>query len=63
MLDLNLTFKPTSTKWTVTAFINNATDKAVKVDSGNVITESGLVATYLAPRTYGVKFSYLFARH
>lgn len=63
MLDLNLTFKPTSTKWTVTAFINNATDKAIKVDSGNVITESGLVATYLAPRTYGVKFSYLFARH
>jgi iron complex outermembrane receptor protein len=63
MLDVNLTFKPTSTKWTVTAFINNATDKAVKVDSGNVITESGLVATYLAPRTYGVKFSYLFARH
>ena len=63
MLDLNLTFKPTSTKWTVTAFINNATDKAVKVDSGNVITESGLVATYLAPRTYGVKFSYLFTRH
>ena len=63
MLDLNLTFKPTSSSWTVTGFINNATDKAVKVDSGNVITESGLVATYLAPRTYGVKFSYSLARH
>ena len=63
MLDLNLTFKPTSSHWTVAGFINNVTDKAVKVDSGNVITESGLVATYLAPRTYGVKFSYSLARH
>lgn len=61
MLDLSLAFKPDSAQWSVMAFVNNATDKNVKVDSGNAITEAGLVATYLAPRTFGVKFNYLFA--
>jgi len=61
MYDMSLTFKPISTNWTVSAFINNASDAQVKIDSGNVITEGGLVATYLPPRSYGLKFNYLFA--
>lgn len=60
IFDFNLVFKPVSSSWTVSAFINNATDKHIKIDSGNVITEAGLVATYMAPRTYGVQFNYQF---
>jgi iron complex outermembrane receptor protein len=60
IFDFNLVFKPVSLSWTVSAFINNATDKHIKIDSGNVITEAGLVATYMAPRTYGVQFNYQF---
>ena len=63
MYDLRLTYKPASKSWIVSAFINNATDEDVKVDSGNVITEDGLVATYIAPRTFGIKFNYLFVGH
>lgn len=61
MFDISLTFKPISAKWSVSAFVNNASDAQVKIDSGNVITEGGLVATYLPPRSYGLKFNYLFA--
>ena len=61
MFDLRLTFQPISKIWILSAFINNATDENVKVDSGNVITEHGLVATYMAPRTFGVKFNYFFS--
>ena len=60
IFDFNLVFKPVSSNWTVSAFVNNATDENIKIDSGNVITEAGLVATYMAPRTYGVQFNYLF---
>lgn len=60
IFDFNLVFKPVSSSWTVSAFVNNATDKNIKIDSGNVITEAGLVATYMAPRTYGVQFNYQF---
>jgi len=61
MYDLSLTFRPVSANWLVSMFVDNATDEDVKIDSGNVITEDGLVATYLAPRTFGLKFNYLFA--
>jgi iron complex outermembrane receptor protein len=61
MFDLSLTFKPVSTNWTFSAFVNNATDEDIKIDSGNVLTAGGLVATYLPPRSYGLKFNYLFA--
>jgi hypothetical protein len=44
----------------VGAYIHNATDENVKVDSGNAMTSAGLVATYMEPRTYQIKFSYLF---
>ena len=63
MFDINLAFKPVSANWMLSAFINNVTDEDVKIDSGNVLTEDGLVATYLAPKIYGLKFSYLFAGH
>ena len=61
MYDLRFTFKPASQDWIVSAFLNNATDEDIKIDSGNVITEHGLVATYMAPRTFGVKFNYVFS--
>jgi iron complex outermembrane receptor protein len=62
MFDINLVFRPLSANWIVSAFINNVTDEDVKIDSGNVMTEDGLVATYLAPKIYGLKFNYLFAK-
>jgi len=62
MFDINLVFRPLSANWIVSAFINNVTDEDVKIDSGNVMTEDGLVATYLAPKIYGLKFNYLFAQ-
>ncbi len=61
-IDLSLTFKPKAKAWIASAYINNATDENIKIDSGNVLTPGGLVATYTAPRTYGLKFNYLFSR-
>jgi len=61
LFDLSLTYQPNSKNWMLAAYIHNATDKNVKVDSGNALTSAGLVATYREPRTFQVKFSYLFA--
>ena len=60
LFDLSLIYQPNSKKWMVGAYIHNATDENVKVDSGNAMTSAGLVATYMEPRTYQLKFSYLF---
>jgi iron complex outermembrane receptor protein len=60
LFDLSLIYQPNSKKWMVGAYIYNATDENVKVDSGNAMTSAGLVATYMEPRTYQIKFSYLF---
>ena len=62
MFDISLVFRPAHANWIVSAFMNNATDEDVKIDSGNVMTANGLVATYLAPKIYGLKFNYLFAQ-
>ena len=60
LFDLSLIYQPNSKNWTLGAYIHNATDENVKVDSGNAMTSAGLVATYMEPRTYQIKFSYLF---
>lgn len=60
LFDLSVLYQPHSKNWTLGAYIHNTTDENVKVDSGNAMTSAGLVATYMEPRTYQIKFSYLF---
>ena len=60
LLDLSLSYKPAAKNWMVGAYIHNAANKDIKVDSGNALSSAGLVATYMEPRTYQLKFSYLF---
>ncbi len=58
--DLSVRFSPESKKWTAEAYVKNVTDEAIKIASGNFITENGFVATYLPPRTYGIAVNYSF---
>lgn len=60
LIDLGLSYKPYSKNWQVSAYLNNALDENVKIASGNVITEEGFVATYLPPKTYGIRVNYSF---
>ena len=60
LVDLGLTYKPHTKSWEVAGYLNNALNENIKIASGNVITEQGFVATYLPPRTYGVRVSYSF---
>jgi len=58
LLDLGLMYKPYAKNWDIMVYLNNALNENIKIASGNVITEQGFVATYLPPRTYGIKVSY-----
>jgi len=58
LLDLGLLYKPYAKNWQIVGYLNNALNENVKIASGNVITEQGFVATYLPPKTYGIKVSY-----
>lgn len=61
-LDFSLRYRPNSENWVLEAFVKNATDEAIKIASGDFITENGFVATYMPPRTYGVSVSYSTGR-
>ncbi|MBT6593564.1 MAG: TonB-dependent receptor [Porticoccaceae bacterium] len=61
LFDLSLAYQPNSKNWTVAAYIHNLADKNIKVDSGNVLTSAGLIATYMEPRTFQIKFNYSFS--
>ena len=58
LLDFGLTYKPYAKNWDIVVYLNNALNENIKIASGNIITEQGFVATYLPPRTYGIKVSY-----
>jgi len=58
--DISVRFSPWSQQWLAEAYVKNISDENIKVASGNFITEKGFSATYLPPRTYGIKFSYSF---
>ncbi|MBL4826710.1 MAG: TonB-dependent receptor, partial [Spongiibacteraceae bacterium] len=57
--DFSVHLVPASHQWTAQIYVKNATNEAVKIASGNFITENGFVATYMPPRTYGLSFRYL----
>ena len=68
-LDLSLRFQPASKAYTVEAFVQNATDKAVKLDVNEICTDVGMPcqptqqiygAFYNAPRTVGARVSMKF---
>ncbi len=66
-LDLSLRFVPNNKAYTIEAFVNNATDKAVKYDVWDVCGDLActakqqlFIAFYNAPRTMGARISYKF---
>ena len=54
VFDLNVRYKASRKRWSVEAYVKNIGDEAIKISSGNFITENGFTANYLPPRTYGV---------
>jgi iron complex outermembrane receptor protein len=58
-LDGTITFQTADDKWTVQAYIRNATNKLVR-NSANVVLPGTYLSTYEQPRTYGVRASYRF---
>ncbi|MGS2722387.1 TonB-dependent receptor domain-containing protein [Porticoccus sp. GXU_MW_L64] len=58
--DLNLHYRPRNANWDAQLYVKNLTDEAVKLSSGNFITENGFVATYQPPRTVGVEITSSF---
>ena len=68
-LDLSLRYQPANKAYTVEAFVQNATDKAVKLDVTELCTDTGMPcqptqsiygAFYNAPRTAGARVSVKF---
>lgn len=66
-VDLSLRFAPTSKAYTLEAFVNNATDKAVKLDVNDLCGDLACTAKqqlfgafYNAPRTMGARVSVKF---
>lgn len=58
-LDGNITFKSSDDRWTVQAYIRNATDKLIR-NSANVVLAGTYLSTYEQPRTYGIRAGYRF---
>jgi len=54
LFDLKLRYENPINRWAIEAYIKNLDDEAVKISSGNFITENGFTANYLPPRTYGI---------
>jgi iron complex outermembrane receptor protein len=59
-LDLHLAWRSSDEKLVVDAFVENATDKAVRIATLYSGLTGGFQSTYGAPRTYGVRFGYRY---